>query len=114
LNKHGFTLVELLVAALIFLIATVAFGFALNTGKNSIESAARLSRATYLLQSKMEEIRALPFSVILPLNGRSFAGGKGKISVTPALADLASIKLELDWDSGKLPLKFYSLKSKYD
>jgi prepilin-type N-terminal cleavage/methylation domain-containing protein len=113
LNKKGFTLVELLVAAGLFLVATFAFGHLLKIGLDSIESAARLNQATYALQAEMEEIRTLPFEQLAALNGRAFAEGLGEIFVTPVLADLVSVKLELEWDPKKSPLILYTLRSNY-
>lgn len=113
MNKKGFTLVELLVAASLFLVATFAFGYFLKIGMDSIESATRLNQAAYALQAEMEEIRALPFEQLAALNGMAFAQGRGELSVTPVLADLVGLKLELEWDPKKSPLELSSLRSKY-
>lgn len=113
MNKKGFTLVELLVAASLFLIATLAFGYLLNMGLTSLATASRLNQAAYSLQAKAEEIRLLPFNQLAGLNGQTFSGGQGRISVTTVLADLVSIKLELRWDPAKSPLRLYTLRSKY-
>lgn len=113
LNKRGFTLVELLIAAALFLMATVAFSFILRTGKVSVRSAANLNQATYTLVAKMEKIKSLPFSQLPALNNSSFANGAGKVFVAPVLADLLSIDLALNWQAKKLPLKLYTLRSEY-
>lgn len=113
MNKKGFTLVELLTAASIFLVATLAFGYLLKTALVSIDSASRLNRAAFTLQAKMEEIRPLPFNQLGALNGSTFAESLGKVSVTPVLADLVRIKIELEWDPKRVPLKIYTLRSKY-
>ncbi|MEE8637993.1 MAG: prepilin-type N-terminal cleavage/methylation domain-containing protein [Candidatus Margulisiibacteriota bacterium] len=113
MNRKGFTLVELLVAASLFLVATSAFGYLLKTGLVSIETASRLNQAAYELQAKMEEIRPLPFNQLAALNGSAFAQDRGEVSVTPVLADLVRIKLELEWDPKKTSLKLYTLRSKY-
>jgi prepilin-type N-terminal cleavage/methylation domain-containing protein len=113
LNRKGFTLVELLVASSLFLLATLTFSYLLKTGISSVESAARLKQATYTLQSRAEEIRALSFSDLPSLDGTTFAQGRGNISVTPALADLVKIELELEWDPNKIPLRISTLRSNY-
>ncbi len=106
-------MIELLVAASLFLAASMAFGYLLKTGLTSIAAAGNLNRAVYVLQAKMEEMRVLPFEELSDLNGCSFAEGKGRISVVPVLADLMRIKLELKWDPDRSPLTFYTLRSKY-
>lgn len=113
MNKRGFTLVELLVAASIFLVSTLAFGSLLKMSLASIHSASELNRAAYMLQTKTEEIQAIPFAELSGLNGASFANGKGKISVSPVLADLVRIRLELKWDPDRTPLYIYTLRSSY-
>jgi len=113
LNKRGFTLVELLVAASLFLVATIAFGSLLKIGLASISSASDLNRAAYLLQAEMEEIQGLPFAELPGMNGSSFANGRGRISVSPVLADLIRVRLELSWNPDKSPLYIYTLRSSY-
>ena len=113
MNKKGFTLVELLIAASLFLAATLAFGYLLKLGLLSVENATKLNHAAYALQTKMEELRSLPFEDVERQNGGSFAAGKGKVQVAPALANLVSIKIELEWDPRRAPLKLYALRSKY-
>jgi prepilin-type N-terminal cleavage/methylation domain-containing protein len=113
LNKKGFTLVELLVAASLFLSAAVAFSYFL---KATIKTAARAkdyNLAVHALQAKKEELLGVAFQNLIALNGSSFADGAGKIFVTPALADLVNVKLVLSWDTKKAPLRLYTLRSKY-
>jgi hypothetical protein len=106
-------LVELLIASGLFLLAVAGFGYLLKAGTNSVESATRLNRAVYALQAKTEELRATPFEELLALNGSGFGDGSGTVSVAPVLADLVSIKLELEWDPQKTHLNLYALRSKY-
>ncbi|MFC1568091.1 prepilin-type N-terminal cleavage/methylation domain-containing protein [Candidatus Margulisiibacteriota bacterium] len=111
MNKQGFTLVELLLAAALFVAAVAGFNYLLKAGAVTVDSAARLSRAVYTLQTKMEEVRSYPFSYLTSLNGRTFAKDKGRISVAPVLADLVRVELELEWDPRKVPLKLTTLRS---
>ena len=113
MNNKGFTLVELVVAISLFLVATVAFGSLLKLGAGTVKTSGHLTEAVYSLQAKMEEIKARPFNNLAPLNGSTFNGGKGKISITTVLADLVKIELELKWDPHKLPLKTCTLRSSY-
>ena len=112
-RRKGFTLVELLVAASLFLAAAVAFNYLLKVGFTTVDTAQHLNQATYTLISKKEEIINLPFNSLSSLNGESFAHGSGRISVNPVLIDLMNIELELVWDTEKLPLKITTLRSNF-
>jgi prepilin-type N-terminal cleavage/methylation domain-containing protein len=111
LNKKGFTLVELILAAALFVAAVAGFNYLLKAGSVTVDQAARLSQAVYTLQAKMEEIRSYPFSYLVSMNGRTFAKGNGQISVAPVLADLVRVELTLAWDPKKVPLKLNTLRS---
>lgn len=106
-------MIELLVAASLFLGGVVVFGYLLKIGSITADSALSLNQAVYTLQSKMEETRALPFGKLSALDGSLFAQEAGKIIVTPVLADLVKIQLELEWHPKKIPLRLYTLRSKY-
>ena len=114
MNRKGFTLVEILVAASLFLTAVVAFSFLLNNTTKTMGDAKVLNQAVYTLQAKREEIMAVPFDELFSLNGSAFAQGNGKIHITPALADLVKTKLVLFWHPQKAPLRLYTLRSKYE
>jgi hypothetical protein len=101
------------VAAALFLSAVVVFGYVLKTGSITVDSALSLNQAVFTVQSKMEEIRTLPFDQLALLDGSLFEKGAGKIIATPVLADLIKIQLELKWDPKKIPLRLYTLRSKY-
>lgn len=113
LNRQGVTLIGLLVAAALFLAAVAGFGYVLKIGSISVDSALSLNQAVYTIQSKMEEIGPLPFDQFALLDGNLFAQGAGKVTVTPILADLIKIQLELNWNPDKIPLRLYTLRSKY-
>ena len=99
--------------ASLFLGAVASFAYLLKIGSTTVSSALSLNQAAYVLQTKMEEMRNLPFNHLSSQDGSFFAQGTGKVSVTAVLADLLSIQLVLDWDPDKTPLKVYSLRSKY-
>jgi prepilin-type N-terminal cleavage/methylation domain-containing protein len=113
LNKRGFTLIELLVAAALFLLAVYAFSCLLKMGMATVDTASRLNHAVYAIQAKKEEIFSLPFNQLPSLHATTFANGAGKISVMSVLSDLVNIELELEWDPKRIPLKLYTLRSKY-
>jgi len=113
LIKKGFTLIEVLIAALLFLAATIGFAYLLKYGAASVAKASELNQAAYNIESKMEEIRAMNFYHLPSLNGATFAKGAGKIKVISVLADLTQVSLELKWDPTRLPLKLITLRSKY-
>lgn len=113
MNKRGFTLVEVLLASAIFVIAVSTFGYLLNQAQNSVSTIDDLSRALYIARSKVEEIRNIPFDQLLVLNGSTFFEGKGKILIVPVLADLTRIQVELKWNPNRTPIRIHSLRSKY-
>jgi hypothetical protein len=106
-------LIELLIAASLFLAVVLAFGYLLRHGKMTVDSAVRLNQSIYAIQTKSEELHALPFDQLPALNGKTFARGQGKIKVISALADLVNIQLEFRWDPNKVPLKLQTLRSRY-
>jgi Tfp pilus assembly protein PilV len=112
-NNQGFTIVEVVVAASLFLTALVAFSFLLSVGGKSVQSSSRLGEALFTIRAKAEAIRATPFSQLEALNGSTFAAGQGKVFILPALSDLYSIRLEFAWDKNKTPLNIYTLRSSY-
>ena len=113
MNRRGLTLIELLVATALFLMAVGAFSYVLKTGLASVDSAVRLNHAVYLLQAEKETILSLPFDRLPSLNASTFADGAGKIQIMPALSDLTNIQLELEWDPTKVPLRLHILRRKY-
>ncbi|MBU0671600.1 MAG: type II secretion system GspH family protein [Candidatus Margulisbacteria bacterium] len=113
MNKRGFTLIELIVATSLFLIAVASFSQLLKIAASSITAAERLNLATYEIQAEMEELRSLTFNQLYAQSGRSFAQGKGKIQVSPVLADLVRVELVLNWHPQKVPFNLSALRSKY-
>lgn len=114
MNKQGFTLVELLVAGTIFIIATSAFTYGLRVCLSNYKSASALNKAIYTLQSETEKIKTVPFAQLIKIKGKTFAAGKGKVSVSALLPDLLKIKIELAWLDNKDPLEVYTLRSQYE
>lgn len=113
MNKPGFTLIGLLVAASLFLGAVAGFNYLLKAGSDTITSANQLAAAFYTIQSKMEEVRAYPFEHLVSLNGGTFADGRGSVTAVQAMVDLVRIDLELVWANDKNRLRLTTLRSKY-
>ncbi len=112
-QKYGFTLIEVLVASSVLLIIVASVFSLLRVGLNYIEQSRELTKATYILEGKMEEIRSMPFSSLPSLHGTTFENGKGRIYVTPVKSDLVQIKAELIWNPKRKPLEIYTLRSAY-
>lgn len=69
LKKRGFTLVELLIAIIIFS-AVILGGFGiLRLGIAHVDNARHVTRASQIMQSEIEEIRSKPWSDIVALTG---------------------------------------------
>lgn len=113
MNKQGFTLIELLVASALFLSAIIMFNHVLKAGSSLVTASGQRSQATYDLQTKIEELGALPFENLIQLNGASFAENKGKIYITPVSPDLTGIRIDLKWAPKKPPLRVFTLRSSY-
>lgn len=64
LNDKGFTLVELMVASVILIVALVPIYFTLTQGYISMRMAHEYNEAAFLLQARAEEIRNSAFSHI--------------------------------------------------
>ena len=61
-NSGGFTLVEMMVALLIFGVGIVGLARVLPNGMHTREKARRISVATFLAQEQSEILRGLPFN----------------------------------------------------
>jgi prepilin-type N-terminal cleavage/methylation domain-containing protein len=74
MNKKAFTLVEVLVAAVIFVIAAVPIYYALAGGASRGIETTKLSMARKILESFREEIMTKSFDEIKPMvGGTTFA-----------------------------------------
>ena len=100
----GFTLIEVLIAALILITISFSFTYFLNTGIKSLDNSRDFIKAINLAQTQMEEIRSLPFDQI---TSTKF------ITVRPISYDLLEVKLSMDWKIGKQPIELYTMRSRY-
>jgi len=68
LNKKGFTLVEVLIAAAVFIVTVTCFGQMLKVSSNYVRITRKFSRDLYLARSRMEELwRVSPSSEMVSI-----------------------------------------------
>ena len=109
MNRSGFTLIEVLLAAGLLVLALASFAYLTVNSNRCLVRAENLSRAANMLQSKMEELRSLPFCNLPALDQNVFGTGGGKVLLTPLSSDLIMIELV----SLQSKLQLYTLRSKY-
>jgi hypothetical protein len=90
-----------------------SFTYAYKYGKSRLDASLKLSQATLLIESEMEKMRALPFSLLPTISLNTFAEGKGQIRVTPISADLLSLQLSLNYNPPFAPINLYTLRSSH-
>lgn len=104
-DQRGFTLAEVLVAAVIITIVFVALGTDMQIGSYGIQEGNQLSTATFLADQKLEQAKNLPWtstpandclgssasSTVAPTvpTGQSCANGPTNISASGAITWLA-------------------------
>lgn len=94
MNKKGMTLIEVLVAAAIFLCIMTLTNYAYKLAQNSLALYERKVKTLYELRSEMETLRLKAFDELLLLNGGVFAAGEGRIEAIALTPDLLRIKVE--------------------
>jgi Tfp pilus assembly protein PilV len=109
LNKSGFTLIEVLLAAGLLVLALASFSYLTVNANRCLARTESLSRAAIMLQSRMEELKALPLCDLSALDQNIFAAGRGKVLITPLSSDLVMIELV----SLQPKLQLFTLRSKY-
>lgn len=108
--RKGFTLIEVVVALAILLAAVGSSFLLFRSGMEGAKLGKELTRATYRVQEKMENLRGLPFQT---LSSHTFDLGQGAVDVTSLNSDLKKIEVRLDWRGGRPPLQLTTLRSKY-
>ena len=105
MNKRGFLLLEFLLFCPILLLSLAVFTFSLRASKSLFMSSEKKMRTLYTIRSEMENIRRIEFYQLPTQDGRTFAGGSGRIFVRPLSPDLVEIGVAL---AGK---SFFTLRS---
>ena len=113
MNKKGITLIELLVSFALLIMVVSSFTYLYKYSKSRLDASLKLSQATLLIESKMEKMRALPFSLLPAMSLGAFAEGKGHIRVTPISVDLLSLQLILNYSPTSAPINLYTLRSSH-
>ena len=103
---RGFTLVELLVAVIIFMMTSTALVMAFSTGLMAIRAARESSTAVQAAQQEIEDMRNTPFNSIAthgfpvpPLNT------SGTVVIEPLEGENSDMKkatVNVSWTSGSI------------
>lgn len=99
-------------AIFVFLIALSAFTFLFRQTKSFMREKETLSCARLLASSRMEEVRQLPFDALLPLNGATFAEGKGHVAISSLSFDCLEIEVKIEREKPYKSYGLYTLRSK--
>lgn len=103
LKKKGFTLIELMLAAMILIVVLVALVGGYLLAFNLNETAKNLTIATYSVEQKLEEIRGYNFNLIFndynntvfrAENATLVAGNPPQILFTPNLDTAGSVSVD--------------------
>ena len=113
MNRKGFTLVELLVAAILLPVILSFFLAIIKVSANAYQREKVWAQTSFALRSQMEKLRITPFEQVAQSNGGSFLSGAGKITITPLASDLLKIELRLQPNPTRPPTTLYSLRSSY-
>lgn len=105
MNKRGFLLLEFLLFCPILLLSLAVFTLSFSASKSLFHSSEKNMRSLYALRSEMENIKRLGFCELPAQDGRTFAGGSGRIFVRPLSPDLVEVEVTL---AGK---SLYTLRS---
>lgn len=79
-NSHGFTLVEVLVAAMILLVALLTLASMFPVGYKQITDAGRMTVAVSGARHILEDVGDIPFANISNINGVDTASNSGVIA----------------------------------
>ena len=108
-QARGFTLVEVLVAALILGVSLLFIFTAFLPGYQNVAYAGRVSQAVMLAQQKLEELKAGPFPPGngTATNGRySLAWTVTSVGVGAAPDDLHKITVTVTWPQAGRPGRY--------
>lgn len=103
----GFTLIEVLISALVLVIVIASFTYLFRSGISLLTSAEDFNRAINALELKAEEVKALAFD-----NVQNQTFDKGQVDISLINPELKEIKITLNWREGREPLHLYTLRAK--
>jgi prepilin-type N-terminal cleavage/methylation domain-containing protein len=105
-RSNGFTLIEVLVAAVMICVFAASFTLLSSAGIKQAARSRQLTKAVFAAKSAMEGLESRPFDELYSCNGASFDNGKGLITVTPAGKDLVSITVKNDAELNTLRSRY--------
>ena len=88
-TQRGFTIVEVLIASMIVVIALVAIAGMFPQGYKQVTDAGRLTMAVTNARAVQEDMKLVPFANLINLNGFD-STNPGTIPATPPESDLAT------------------------
>ncbi len=105
-------LVEVLISSFILLAAVSSSVMLYRASVLSLKRAESALSASFTLQGKMEELRATEFAALDALDGSSFDGGRGSVSIRRVSDDLRLIDVSYG-SGGRNPMSLQTLRSGY-
>ena len=99
-RKAGFTLVESMIAAVIFTVGVIAIIWALSAGIFAVSDVENVKSALNLAQAKMEEVKSTTYAGIVNQPKAvvpGFAAFKQQVAVTTVQTDLEQVVVTVYW-----------------
>lgn len=112
MNKNGFTLIEVLTAGAIFILALSFFSLTFKAGSNYFMFAKERIRGMLEARSEMESLKQASFDQLSSFNMLNFANGKGEVTVQTLSADILLINLKYRWRWNRPPIELDALKGR--
>ena len=118
-KRDGFSLLEVMLALVLFTVGIMFLMNALNIGIFSNTDIENTTLASNIAQAKMETIRSLPFSSLVSSNPNFTAGKDGNFStfyVTPTLSGSdpthqLRIDITVTWNNGNTKIQLTTLRT---
>jgi len=114
INEKGFTLLEILVASLIFVVGMMGVLTMFSSTTESNMAARKIMEASTYASEKIEELQNTPFSHLSQAgNGNDTIGGMTRIYSTEStnIADLKTITVTVQWTTRAGGTKSVTLKT---
>lgn len=101
LKNYGFTLLEVLIALVLFVLGVVVIAGLFSTGLANSVDAEKITIAMDLAQRRMEEIRNLDFDTGIIDEAKAsidgFSGFQRQVTVTEPETDLKEVTVTVYW-----------------
>ena len=99
-RKAGFTLVETMIAAVIFTVGVIAIIWAINAGIFAVTDVENVKSALNLAQAKMEEVKSTAYASIVSQPKAvvpGFAAFQQQVAVTTVQTGLEQVVVTVYW-----------------